>query len=172
MTHRHLMWAAAVAGVVGAIGFIVVSSDAAYYDPVSAFDYFGSISNDLGLLTAGVALIIWWRVTPVRRSALLILGAGVGLLLWTVGNALGEIMRLDVGDTVYFIGGVGAFGLSAAAGVVTLSAQSRWRWSGLVLLAIAASIGYDVLPFSPPAWLVFAHLLARRWFDEPAVQYG
>lgn len=172
MTQRHLMWASVVAGVVGAIGFIFVSLDAAYYDPGTPFDYFGSISNDLGLLTAGVALVVWWRVTPVRRSALLILGTGAGLLLWTVGNVLEELMGLDLGETVYFVGAVGAFGLSAAAGVVTLSAPSRWRWSGLVLLAIAASIGYDVLPFAPPAWLVFAYLLARGWFDTPAPQRG
>ena len=162
------MWASAAAGVVTATGFIVQFFDPAYYDPVTPFDYFGSVLNDVGLLTAGVALIIWWRVTPVRRSALLILGTGVGLLLWSVGNVLEEMLRIDLGETLYFVGGVGAFGLSAAAGVVTLSAPSRWRWSGLVLLAIAASIGFEALPFSPPAWLVFAYLLARGWFDTPA----
>ncbi len=162
------MWASATAGVVTATGFIVQAFDPAYFDPVTPFDYFGSVLNDLGLLTAGVALIIWWRVTPVRRSALLILGTGIGLLLWTVGNVLEEIMGLDLGETLYFVGGVGAFGLSAAAGVVTLSAPSRWRWSGLVLLAISASIGFEALPFSQLAWLGFAYLVARRWFDMPA----
>lgn len=168
MTGRHLIWAAAVAAFVTGAGFIVGLSDPVYYDPVTPFDYFGSVLNDLGLLTAGVALIIWWRVTPVRRSALLILGTGIGLLLWTVGNVLEEMVRIDLGETLYFVGAVGVFGLSAVAGVVTLTSSSRWRWSGLVLLALSASIGFEALPFSQLAWLGFAFLLARRWFDIPA----
>jgi hypothetical protein len=164
MNDRHLVRASVTAGLFEAAGFVVGFFDPAYYKPVTAFDYFGSVLNDLGLVAAGVALIIWWRISPVRSSALLVLGAGIGLALWSLGNVLEELMGLAFGETLFFVGGVGAFGLSAAAGVVTLFASSRWRWSGLVLLAISASIGFEV-PTAPVAWLVFAYLLASRWFD-------
>jgi|GEM_PF-2701354 hypothetical protein len=168
MTDRHLVWASVTAGLLAGAGFVVGFFDPAYYKPVTAFDYFGSVLNDLGLVGAGVALIIWWRITPVRSSAPLVLGAGIGLALWAVGNVLEELIGVPLGETIYFVGGVGAFGLSAAAGAVTLFAQSRWRWSGLILLSISVSIGFEVIPTAPVAWLVFAYLLSSGWFDTPS----
>lgn len=172
MANRHLMWAAAVAALVTGAGFIVGLSDPAYYDPVTPFDYFGSVLNDLQLAVSGVALVIWSSVTPVRRAWLLIFGAGIGLLLWTVGNVLEEIMGLKTGEFVYFFGAVSGFGLTALAGIATLTAPTRWRWSGLVLLGLSLGIGFEAIPSWPVAWLALAVLLARRWFDEPAPQRG
>lgn len=168
MTQRHLIWAAAVAAFVTGAGFIVGLSDPAYYDPVTLFDYFGSVSNDLSILTSGFALLLWSRVTPLRRASLLILGAGIGMIIWTVGNVLEEIMHLQIGEDLYFVGSIAFFGLSVAAGVVTLTAPTRWRWSGLLLLGLAAGIAFEGVPFWPVMWLALAVLLARGWFDDPA----
>jgi hypothetical protein len=168
MDGHRLIWASFITGLLALAGFLIGLSDPAYYDPVTTLDYIASVLNDLGLLAAGATLIIWSRVTPVRRAWLFILGAGIGMILWSIGNALGEIGRLDFGDTVYFVGSIGGFGLTAAAGVVTMTAPSRWRWSGLFLLGISVGIGFDSIPIWPFAWLGFAYVLGRGLMEEPA----
>ena len=172
VTERHLIWASLTTGLIAVAVFMVGLSDPAYYDPVTTFDFVASVLNDLVLLSAAVALIIWWRVTPVNRSALLILGAGIALVIWSFGNVLEEIARYDLGETIYFVGGIGAFGLTAAAGVATLTSPSRWRWSGLFLLAISAGIGFDSVPIWPFAWLGFAYVLWKGLLGSPVSATG
>lgn len=168
MSERTLFGWAVAAGVLTGAGFVVGLFDPAYYAPVTGFDYLGSILNDAYLAVSGLALIIWSRATPVPRTRILILVSGVGLLLWTVGNVLEEIVGLDVGTVLFFAGSITAFTLTAAAGVVTLFNRTRWRWSGLVLLGIAAGVGVEAIPFVPIAWLSLSVLLARDWFNTPA----
>jgi hypothetical protein len=156
-----------ITGLMNLAGFVVGLSDPAYYDPQTGLDYVASVLNFVGPLATGLALVVWWRVTPVRRAALLILGAGIGAVTWSFGNLLEEILRLDLGTDLYFFGATAAFGLSAAAGVVTLTAPTEWRWSGLFLLAVSAGIGFDSIPFWPVAWLGFAYVLRRGIFEKP-----
>jgi len=94
-------------------------------------------------------------------------GAAVGFVLWSVGNVLEEIMRIEFGEHIYFVGAGLAIVLTAIAGVVTLTAPNRWRWTGLVLLAITASFLLEDLPIAPIPWLAFAFVLWRGMLDVP-----
>lgn len=163
----RLVWAASVTGLLSTVGLVIWWADPAYYAPETFIDYVASVINDVTLLSAGVTMLVWSGVSPVRRARFLVLGAGIGFVVWTVGNILEEIMRLEVGETLYFVGSIGAFGLSIAAGIVTLTVRDRWRWSGLFLLVIAAGIGFEGIPLWPVAWLGFAYVLASGRFDPP-----
>lgn len=165
MSERALLWWAAAAGVVTAAGFVVGLMDPAYYDPVTPFDYVGSYVNDATLAVSGLALIVWSGVTPVRRTRILILIAGVGLIVWTVGNVLEEIQGLEIGSNLFFAGSITTLTTTAIAGILTLFEQTRWRWSGLLLFGLTVGIGVDSIPLFPVVWLSLAVLLARGWFE-------
>ena len=160
------MWWAGAAAVVTATGFIVGLLDPAYYDPVTAFDFVASFINDATLAVSGIALIVWSRVTPVNRSRPLILLGGVGLIVWTVGNVLEEIYGLELGTDLFFAGSITTLATTVIAGILTLFDQTRWRWSGLLLLGLTVGIGADSIPMFPIVWTALAALLARRWFEE------
>lgn len=160
------MWWAAAAGLVTAAGFVIGLMDPAYYNPVTVFDYVGSYVNDATLAVSGIALIVWSRVTPVRRTRVLILAAGVGLIVWTVGNVLEEIYGLEVGTNLFFAGSITTLATTAIAGIVTLFDQTRWRWSGLLLLGLTVGIGVDSIPLFPVVWVALAVFLARGWFED------
>jgi hypothetical protein len=113
--------------------------------------------------------VVSWRVTPVRRSAWLVLGAAVGFALWSVGNVLEEIMRIAFGEWVFFVGASLAIILTGPAGVVTLTAPIRWRYSGLVLLGIVASLLLEDLPLlAPIPWIGLSYLLWSGTLEETA----
>lgn len=148
---------------------VISLSEPAYYDPQTLVDYTSSVLAEILFLAFAYTFVVWWRVTPVRRSAFLLPGAAFGFVLWSVGNVLEEILRIGFGEWVYFVGaGIGII-LTALAGVVTLTANSRWRWSGLVLLGIVSAFLLEdvLLPFVPVPWLVFSYLLWRGVLDEP-----
>jgi hypothetical protein len=171
MTVRHLMWASLVTGLIAVVWYVNSLSDPAYYDPETIADYAASVLAEIFFLSAAYTLAVWWRVTPVRQSALFILGAAVGFALWSVGNVLEEIMGIDLGEGIYFVGAGLAGVLTAIGGVVTLTAPTRWRWSGVVLLAIPASfLLEDVLTTAVAAipWLGFAYVLWRGMLDVPS----
>ena len=172
MTVRHLMWASLTTGLIAVIWYVNSLSDPAYYDPQTIADYAASILAEIFFLAAALTLVVWWRVTPVRRSAVMLLGAAVGFALWSVGNVLEEIMRIGLGEGIYFVGAALAGVLTTLGGVVTLTAPTRWRWSGLVLLAITASfLLEDLLTGAVAAvpWLGFAYVLWRGMLDPPSV---
>jgi hypothetical protein len=171
MTVRHLMWASLATGLIAVVWYVNSLSDPAYYDPQTIADYAASVLAEIFFLSAAYTLAVWWRVTPVRRSALLILGAAGGFALWSVGNVLEEIMDISIGEGIYFVGAGLALVLTAIGGVVTLTAPSRWRWSGVVLLAIPASfLLEDVLTGAVAVipWLGFAYVLWRGMLDVPS----
>lgn len=160
------MWWAGAAAVVTAAGYFFGLFGPAYYDPVTAFDYLGSFINDATLAVSGLALIVWSRVTPVRNTGALILVAGVGLIVWTVGNVLEEIYGLELGTDLFFAGSITTLASTAVAGILTLFDRTRWRRSGLLLLGLTVGIGVDVIPMFPIVWTALAVLLARGWFEE------
>lgn len=159
------MWASLITGLIALIWYINSLSDPAYYDPQTLTDYLASMLAQMFFLAAAYTFVVWWRVTPVRRSALMLLGAAVGFVLWSAGNVLEEIMRIKFGEDIYFVGAGLAIILTAIAGVVTLTAPTRWRWSGLVLLAITASFLLEEVPIAPIPWLAFAYVLWRGMLD-------
>jgi hypothetical protein len=169
LTVRHLMRASLATGLLSVFWAVISLSDPAYYDPQTLVDYTASILAEILFLAFAYTFVVWCRVTPVRRSALLLLGAAFGFVLWSVGNVLEEILRIGFGEWVYFVGAGIAIIMTALAGVITLTANSRWRWSGFVLLSIVASFLLEdvLLPFVPVPWIVFSFLLWRGVLDEP-----
>ena len=165
------MWASLITGLIAVIWFVSSLSDPAYYDPQTFVDYAASILAEIFFLSAAYTLVVWWRVTPVRRSALMLLGAAAGFALWSVGNVLEEIMGVEFGEGIYFVGAALAVGLTTLGGIVTLTAPGRWRWSGLVLVAITASFPLEDLLTGAVAaipWLAFAYVLWRETLDTPS----
>jgi hypothetical protein len=168
MTVRHLMWASLATGLIALIWLVGSLSDPAYYDPQTISDYLASALAEIMFLAFAYTLIVWWRVTPVRRGVLMLPGAAVGFVLWSVGNVLEEIMGIEFGAYFFFVGAFVAFVLVAVAGVVTLTVPLRWRWSGLILLGVTASLSNQDIPIAPIPWLVFAFVLWRGTLNEPA----
>jgi hypothetical protein len=76
-------------------------------------------------LAFAASLIIWWPVTPVRRGVLMLPGAAVGFVLWSVGNVVGEIIGIEFGAYFFFVGAFIAYVLVALAGIVTLKVPLR-----------------------------------------------
>jgi len=171
MTVRHLMWASLTTGLIVAVWFVNSLSDPASHDPETITDYVASVLAEIFFLAAAYTFVVWWRVTPIRRGAVMLLGAAAGFVLWSVGNIVEEIMGIEFGENLYFVGATAAIVLTALTGVVTLTAQSRWRWTGLVLLAITASFAFEDLfgdiPIAPLPWLVLAFVLWRGMLDAP-----
>ena len=58
------------------------------------------------------------------------------------------------------------FAVSIAAGVMALTARSNWRWSGLFLLALAASVALDSAMVGAVALLAFAVVLWKDLFGQ------
>ncbi|MGI9586221.1 MAG: hypothetical protein ACR2N7_11595, partial [Acidimicrobiia bacterium] len=131
MTIRHLMWASLATGLIAVIWLIGSLSDPAYYDPQTVSDYVASVLAEIMFLAIAYTLIVWSRVTPVRRGVWMLPGAAVGFVAWSVGNVLEEIMGIEFGVYFFFVGAFIAYVLVAFAGVVTLTVPLRWRWSGL-----------------------------------------
>jgi hypothetical protein len=148
-----------MAGLIALLGLLVGLADPAYYEPETALDYVAATLNTAGPVATSATLLIWWRVVPIRRGAFLILFAATSALVFGLGNFLEDIAGLDWGGDLFFFGGVALLASSAAAGVVALTVRNRWRWSGLILLAIAAGIGLDSAVVWVIAWLAFAVLL-------------
>ena len=84
MTVRHLMWASLVTGLIALVWLVSSLSDPAYYDPQSVSDYVASALGEITFLAFAYTLVVWWRVTPVRRGVLMLPGAAFGFVLWSV----------------------------------------------------------------------------------------
>lgn len=167
MTVRHLMWASLATGLIAVAWLVSSLSDPAYYDPQTVSDYVASGLAEILFIASACTYVVWWRVTPVRRGVLMLPGAAFGFVLWSAGNVLEEIMGIEFGAWLFFIGAGVAFALTALAGIVTLTAPIRWRWSGLILLGITLSLSNQEIPMAPIPWLAFAFILWRGLLDEP-----
>jgi uncharacterized membrane protein len=74
---------------------------------------------------------------------------------------------MDAGETLWSAVIVG-FGVTLVAGVVALTVNSPWRWSGLFLIGYAVGWGF---PDSGGLWLSGASLLAMAfWIDRTAAE--
>jgi hypothetical protein len=117
--------------------------------------------------TVAAAFAMWWRRSPIRRRSWLLLVASLAWALAAVGNLLGDVFDMPIGETLWTAEGI-AFGLTLVAGAVALTVDSRWRWSGLFLIGYAAGFG---LPDSGGLWLSGVSLIAMAlWIDRTAAQ--
>ena len=161
------MWASLTTGLIAVVWLVSSLSDPAYYDPQTVSDYIASALAEIMFIAFAYTYVVWWRVTPVRRGALMLPVAAFGFVLWSAGNVMEEIMGIDFGAWLFFVGAGVAFVLTALAGIVALTAPIRWRWSGLVLLGITLSLSNQEIPIAPIPWLAFAFVLWRGLLDEP-----
>ena len=135
-------------------------TEPAYYDPVTGLDFAAAwLTSIAGGMTA-FALLLWWRRTPIRRGSWLLLIAALGFALSAVGNVLGDVFDLAVGDDLYFAGAVG-FGATLLAGVLALTVRNPYRWSGLFLIGYAA--GFAV-PDLGGLWLAGVSFVAMGYW--------
>jgi hypothetical protein len=168
MTLRHLSIAALAAGLIAVLGLLIGLADPAYYDPETTLDYAAASLNTLGPVATAVALVIWWRVMPVR-GVFLIPVAAAAALVFGVGNFLEDIAGLEAGGDLFFYGGAAHFAVLLIAAVVALTTRGNWRWTGLVLLALAAGIGLDSALVGALGWLALAEVLRRVLPDRTSV---
>ncbi len=160
MTLRHLVIAALTAGMIGVLGFLIGLADPAYYDPETTLDYAAASLNTLGPVTTAGALVIWWRVMPVR-GVFLMPAAAAAALVFGVGNFLEDIAGLEAGGDLFFYGGAALFAVLLIGAVLALTMRGSWRWTGLFLLTLAAGMGLDSALVGALGWLALAVILWR-----------
>jgi hypothetical protein len=162
---RNLRPAAVLFGAAGTLTLIrqlIQYTDPAYYDPVTNLDYAAAWLTSIAGATLAAALAVWWRRSPIRRGSWLLLAASLAWAVFAVGNVLGDVYDMPIDDTLWTAGGI-AFGLTLVVGVVALTVDSPYRWSGLFLIGYAAGFG---LPDSGGLWLSGASLVAMGYWIE------
>ena len=164
-----VVWWVAAAAVLWLARQLIGLSDPAYYDPVTVLDYAAAWMTSIAGVATAVALVMWWRISPVRWGRWIFLVAAAAFFLSAVGNVLGDVYDLEIGEALWTAGGL-AVVTTVAAGLITLIWSSSARLSGLFLVVFAVSLGLpDVggLWLAVASLLVVAYLLARQQ-NEPA----
>jgi hypothetical protein len=131
------MWFLA-AGVLVLVRAAIEFTDPVYWNPSSALDYSAALLTTMAWVVTGVAFVLWWRTTPIRRGSLFLLVAGVGTAVSGIGNFLEDVLDLEVGDLLFTLGGmIGAIAVLAAA-VLMLTVRNPLKWSALLLFTFIA----------------------------------
>ena len=148
-------------------------SEPSYWNPVSLFDYAAVWLTSLAGFAVAIALVLWWRVTEVRRGAFLLPIAAVILLLNAIGNVLEDAFRLQIGADLYNIGGdAGPIAFMAAA-ILALSVAHPQRWSGAFLLGYVVGFMFPDNGggfFSAVALLGMSYWLIRQKTRDETLQ--
>lgn len=131
------MWFAA-GGILVVTRAVVELADPVYWNPSSLLDYAAALLTTLAWVVTGVAFILWWRTSPIRRGSVFLLAAGIGTALSGVGNLLEDVFDLDFGELLFTYGGmIGAISVLIAA-VSMLTVHSPLRWAALPLFTLLA----------------------------------
>ncbi|MDH3305982.1 MAG: hypothetical protein OEO77_00480 [Acidimicrobiia bacterium] len=108
-------------------------------------------------VVTGMALILWWRTTPIRRGSLFLLVAGVATAGSGIGNFLEDVLDIEFGETLFTYGGmIGSVALLLAA-VSMLTVRHPLRWRTLLLLTF---LGGGIFPDSGGQFVTGASLVA------------
>ncbi len=136
------VWFLLAGGLVAIRAFIELSGPV-YWQPATLLDYSAVILTTVAWVVTGVALLSWWRSSPLRRGSVLLALGGVGTLLSGVGNLLEDVFDVGFGEFLFnYPGMIGAVGiLVGALGVLTV--KDSLRWVGLGLLAFIAGAIFD-----------------------------
>ncbi len=161
MTLGSLRVASVAVGAIAVIGLLVGLADPVYYSPETPMDYLAAGLNSAGPFVAAAALFIWWRATPVRRGAFLILVAAGAAFVWGLGNLIEDILDYEWGFVLFGVGGITTVLASGVAGVAALTVRDSFRWSGLFLLGVAAGPAADLALVWAVVWSAFAWFLGR-----------
>ena len=159
----NLCGPAVLFGLAGALTLareVVGLADPAYYDPVTGLDYAAAWLTSLAGGVAAVALFVWWRRSPVRRGAWLLVIAAVAFVMSAFGNLAGDVFDIEVGDT-FWTAGIFGFGATILAGAAALTVNDPYRWSGLFLIGYAAGWSF---PDAGGLWLAGTSLIAMAYW--------
>jgi hypothetical protein len=131
------MWFLA-AGVLLSIRGAIEFADPVYWNPSSALDYSAALLTTMASVVTGVAFVLWWRTTPIRRGSWLLPVAGVQEVVSGIGNFLEDILDMEFGAVLFELGGaIGSYALLAAAALI-LTVRNPLRWSALLLITYIA----------------------------------
>lgn len=83
---------------------VVELADPVCWNPSSFLDYAAALLMSLSWVRTGVAFILWWRTSPIRRGSGLLLVAGIGTALSGVGNLPEDVRDLDFGELLFTCG--------------------------------------------------------------------
>jgi hypothetical protein len=126
------------AGILLVVRAVIELAEPAYWNPSSLLDYSAAILTTVAWVVTGVAFILWWRTTPIRRGSLFLLVAGIGTAAEGIGNFLEDVLDLAVGEVLFTLGGmIGVIAVLAAA-VLMLTVRNPLRWSALLLFTFIA----------------------------------
>ncbi len=95
---------------------VMEMADPVYWNPSSLLDYSAAVLTTVGWVVTGVALVLWWRTTPIRRGSLFLLVAGVATAVSGIGNLLEDVLDIEFGEVLVTYGGmIGAVAILLAA---------------------------------------------------------
>jgi hypothetical protein len=144
------------AGVLVVVRAVIELAEPMYWNPSSPLDYSAAILTTVAWVVTGVAFILWWRTTPIRRGSLFLLVAGFGTAVSGIGNFVEDVLDLKFGELLFTYGGmVGAMAVLVAA-VLILTVRHPLRWTGLLLVAFVAG---GIFPDSGGQFLTGASLV-------------
>jgi hypothetical protein len=136
---------------------IMEMADPVYWNPSSLLDYSAAVLTTVGWVVTGVALVLWWRTTPIRRGSLFLLVAGVATAVSGIGNLLEDVLDIEFGEVLFTYGGmIGAVAILLAA-VSMLTVRHRLRWTALFLVTF---VGGGIFPDSGGQFVSGASLIA------------
>ena len=145
------------AGILVVVRAVMELAEPVYWNPSSPLDYSAAILTTVAWVVTGVAFILWWRTTPIRRGSLFLLVAGIGTAVSGIGNFLEDVLDLAVGEVLFTYGGeYGAYAVLLAA-VSMLTVRHPLRWTALLLLAFLAGA---IFPDSGGEFVSGASLIA------------
>lgn len=146
-----------------AAGVLVVSraviewADPVYWNPSSLLDYSAAVLTTVAWVVTGIAFILWWRTTPIRRGAEILLLVGVGTAVSGIGNFLEDVLSLEFGELLFTYGGMIGAIAALLAGVLVLTVRHPLRWTGILLFTF---VGGGIFPDSGGQFVTGASLAA------------
>ena len=162
MSRSGVFWFA-LAGVFAVARWFLEFAEIQYYDPESFLDYSGVILQTGAGLATGVALLVLWRDSPVRRGGFLIGLGGLAAIAQGLGNLFEDAFGWEWAVWGFFVGGVGMVITLALAGILALSVRDPARSAGVFLLlgATGGMLGLG-LPIMGISWIAFGVWIHRR----------
>lgn len=162
---RHT--AAAVWFVVAAIAILVRSAleltDPAYYAASTLVDHAAVVTQTLGGLATGVALLLLRRAPLVARGRTFVVLGALGAIAMALGNLLEDSFGIEYAVWAFFGGGLLMIVSLLIAGIATLTANTADRALGAFLLFAVPGgmLGFGGVMMAV-SWLLLAGWLTTR----------
>ncbi len=152
-----------IAGLLAAFRWVLDLGDVQYYDPESAWDYLGVMSQSAAGAATGIALVLLSRTPPAERGSTLLAVAGVAAVTHGVGNLLEDAFGIEAAVWAFFAGGVVMMVALWAAGFLLLATASATRRIGVLLVigGFGGMLGFGLLLMGL-AWIGISLWILRQ----------